>query len=210
MKLTHGTISAILNFVIGNSGNWIASDRTFYFGNEYKIYNPTKFPGWHPKGFSIDARGHYLCYFQDGAYPNYYYTPRSSQPLIRELLCGRPCKDSNGVEYKVANSIIADSNCIPLMMLLVNDRGERKVVVNSYCLKRNDIMSKVIIDTLVPYLVQNKYKEDLFPDPYEYMRSRSYSIVEICDLSDVWLDKFPTFDIDKKLVAEAANKFFTR
>ena len=209
MKLTHGTTCAILNFVQGNNRNWIASDKTLYFGDGYRVYNPDKFPGWHPLGFSVNSKGHYVCSFQDGAYPNYYYSPRSSQPLIRELLASIPCKDSNGIEYKVTNSIIADSNCIPLIMLLVNDKGGRKVVVNSYCLKRNDTVSKIIVDTLVPYLVQNKYKEDLFQDPYEYMRNRSYSTVEICDLSDVWLNKFPTFDIDKKLVAEAADNFFT-
>lgn len=118
----------------------------------------------------------------------YSHNNRNSTPIIlKAILCSSGMfLDKNRAIYYSAPGILFDSNFVPLMWVTKptdrmsantsSDEYKRIITIHPYVFKRADIVSRVILDTIVPIFVNTDYKKASIEKEAEIYENPFYNI----------------------------------
>lgn len=146
-------------------------------------------------------------------FPSSQVVARSTSTLIREVFRGGTAvKDTNGEVYYSTSGLITDHNFVPIIYVEANRKHPNKTrcVINSYVFRRESILCKFIIDTLVPLLMNPSYRKSLFEDENTETLTPYNTEIEVVfkDITtDFW--KTPSFgmELDKEKITNFTEQF---
>lgn len=146
-------------------------------------------------------------------FPSSQIIARSTATLIREVFRGGiAVKDTNGELYYSTPGLITDHNFVPIIYVEVNRKHPSKTrcVINSYVFRRENILCKFIIDTLLPLLMNPSYRKSLFEDENTETLTPYNTEIEVV-FKDITVDfwKTPSFgmELDKEKIANFTEQF---
>jgi len=136
---------------------------------------------------------------------------RTTSSLIQKVFCGYCAEDSNGEIYYASSGIITDHNHIPLIYTeRYKDLKKHHIircVINSYVFKRETILSKFLVDTLIPLLLNPSYRKDTEDSTADFDDSSGFEVV-LKDISaSFWDSTSLGMTLDKEKISTFTKKF---
>lgn len=137
---------------------------------------------------------------------------RSTASLVSTLFRGYSSRDSNQVHYFSTRGMVTDDNLVPIIYSEKKiDSNDMRVVVNSYVFRRENILSKFILDTLCPLFMDPSYRKCLFEDPNACYESHQIPRLEVVfrDItSSFWINKLPDISLNEEIIANFTRGYF--
>lgn len=203
MKLTYRHLQAIKQFLRYHyhpyvNINTVESSPFFRY---HKIEDPSFIPDF----------GQIVGNFVKTGFNTPVSAARTTSSLIQKVFCGYCAEDSNGEIYYASSGIITDHNHIPLIYTeRYKDPKKHHIircVINSYVFKRETILSKFLVDTLIPLLLNPSYRKDTEDSTADFDNSSVFEVV-LKDISaSFWDSTSLGMTLDKEKISTFTKKF---
>ena len=136
---------------------------------------------------------------------------RTTSSLITKVFCGYSAEDSSGEVYHASPGIITDHNYIPLIYVerYKDPRKQRiiRCVINSYVFKRETILSKFLVDTIIPLLLNPSYRKDTEDSTADFDNSSDFEVVLKDVSASFWDSNSLGLTLDKEKISTFTKKF---
>lgn len=184
------------------------SDKELTCSGTFYYYKPD------PKSPYVPMFGKSIGKHRRVSFPRNKIHVRSLSTLIREAFRGgSTIEDSNGNIYHSASGIITDHNFVPIIYVELDQKHPTKriCVINSYVFRRENILSKFIVDTLIPLIMNPSYRKSLFEDdysePFVYSNMVEIEVVFKDITADFWNTSSLGMILDNEKIANFTEQF---